>query len=51
LAYSKGKRLSATENSLSVTEIAPTILAWFGVPTPAWMDGSRAPLIAVEAHP
>jgi hypothetical protein len=47
LAYSKGMKLSSTETSMAVTEIAPTILAWFGVPTPPWMDGTRAPLITV----
>jgi len=49
LAYSKGLKLSSSETSMSVTEIAPTILAWFGLPTPAWMDGTRAPLITVAA--
>jgi len=49
LAYAKGLKLSSSETSMSVTEIAPTILSWFDVPIPAWMDGARSPLIRIEA--
>ena len=47
LAYAKGLKLQASESSMFVTEIAPTILSWFDVPTPSWMDGSRGPLIRI----
>lgn len=51
LAYSKGLALEADGASMSVTQIAPTILSWFGVPVPEWMDAASAPAIRVAHKP
>ncbi len=47
LAYSKGLKLEAASDTMSVTEIAPTILSWFDVTIPEWMDRTRSPAIRV----
>lgn len=51
LAYSKGLQLKSAQDSMSVTEIAPTVLSWFDVPIPSWMDGTRAPAIQIAPRP
>ena len=45
LAWSQGRRLRLERPLASVTEIAPTILSWFGLPAPPWMEAGSAPAI------
>jgi hypothetical protein len=47
LAYSKGFQLEAAADTMYVTDVAPTVLSWFGVPIPPWMDAARAPAIRI----
>lgn len=45
IAYSKGLHLEQSQARMSVTDIAPTVLSWFGVEPQPWMTGIRAPAI------
>ncbi len=45
LTWSQGRRLRLERPLASVTEIAPTILSWFGLPAPPWMEAGSAPAI------
>ena len=48
IAYSAGRRLERVRATISVTDIAPTVLSWFGVAPQPWMSGSHAPAIHVH---
>ena len=45
LAWSRGRRLRLERPLASVTEIAPTVLSWFGLPAPPWMQADSPPAI------
>ena len=47
IAYSNGLRLERVRAKIAVTDIAPTVLSWFGVEPAAWMHGTHAPAIHV----
>ena len=48
IAFSKGLRLERARAKISVTDIAPTVLSWFGVAPQPWMNGTHAPAIHVH---
>lgn len=48
IAYSAGRRLEQVRARISVTDIAPTVLSWFGVAPQPWMRGTHAPAIHVH---
>ncbi len=47
LAYSKGRRLERRRAQIPVTDIAPTVLSWFGLPPQPWMKAAGSPAIAL----
>ncbi len=48
LAYSTGRKLETTQQKISVTEIAPTVLSWFGIDRQPWMNGTDSPAIRIH---
>ena len=48
LAYSAGRTLELVRPNVLVTEIAPTILSWFGIAPQPWMTSPGAPAINVH---
>ena len=48
LAYSAGRTIELVRPNLLVTEIAPTILSWFGIAPQPWMTSPGAPAINVH---
>jgi hypothetical protein len=48
IAYSTGLRLEQVRARISVTDIAPTVLSWFGIAPQPWMNGAHAPAIHVH---
>ena len=48
LAFSQGRRLELVRQKISVTDIAPTVLSWFGIPPQPWMNGMGTPAIKVS---
>jgi hypothetical protein len=48
LAYSASRRLEAARASMAVTEIAPMLLGWYGVPPAPWMTAEAEPAIRVS---
>jgi len=48
LAYSAGRTLELVRPNVLVTEIAPTILSWFGIAPQPWMTSTGAPAINVH---
>jgi hypothetical protein len=48
LAYCAGRTLELSRPNVLVTEIAPTILSWFGIPPQPWMTGAGPPAITVH---
>ena len=48
LAYSAGRTLELARPNVLVTEIAPTILSWFGIAPQPWMTSRGAPAINVH---
>jgi hypothetical protein len=50
LAYCKGARVNAPEPVIRVTDIAPTILSFFGLPPQPWMAGDSRIALQVGAR-
>jgi len=48
LAYCAGRELEMVRPVIPVTDIAPTILSWFGIGPQPWMNGAGKP--AIEVH-
>jgi len=48
LAYSAGRQLERVRSDIPVTDIAPTILSWFGIGPQPWMSDAGRP--AIEIH-
>jgi len=48
LAYSAGRTLELVRPNVLVTEIAPTILSWFGIAPQPWMTSAGTPAINVH---
>ncbi len=48
LAYQKGGRIRATQEVVSVTDVAPTILSLFGVAPAAWMRADARPFLTLD---
>jgi hypothetical protein len=48
MAYSKGRTLELARPHIPVTDIAPTVLSWFGIAPQPWMKDAGAPAIAVH---
>ena len=48
LAYSAGHRLEQARSDILVTDIAPTILSWFGIGPQPWMSHAGTPAIAIH---
>ena len=48
LAYSAGRTLELVRPNVLVTEIAPTILSWFGIAPQPWMTSPGTPAINVH---
>jgi hypothetical protein len=48
LAYATGRRLERERAEIPVTEIAPTLLSWFGIGPQPWMRGAGRPAIHVH---
>jgi len=44
-AYSAGRKLEQVRQTIPVTDIAPTILSWFGIPAQPWMKHAGSPAI------
>ncbi len=47
-AYSAGRELERVRPTIPVTDIAPTILSWFGIPSQPWMKHAGDPAINVH---
>ena len=48
LAYSKGRTLELVRQEIPVTDVAPTILSWYGIAPQPWMTDAGRPAIAVR---
>ena len=48
LAYSKVRTLKLVRPEIPVTDIAPTLLSWFGIAPQPWMTDAGRPAIAVR---
>jgi len=48
LAYSKRRMLELVRQQIPVTDIAPTILSWYGIAPQPWMTAAGRPAIAVR---
>ena len=48
LAYSKRRKLELVRQQIPVTDIAPTILSWYGIAPQPWMTAAGRPAIAVR---
>lgn len=48
IAYSAGRELDLVREKIAVTDIAPTVLSWFGIAPAPWMRRSEAPAINVH---
>jgi hypothetical protein len=48
LAYSAGRTLELVRPNVLVTDIAPTVLSWFGIPPQPWMTSPGTPAINVH---
>jgi Type I phosphodiesterase / nucleotide pyrophosphatase len=48
LAHCRGRRLERVRPAIPVTDIAPTILSWFGLGPQPWMTGAGSPAIVVH---
>lgn len=49
LAYAQGHRVHTDRKSIAVTEIAPSILALYGIAPEPWMRSDTAPAFALDA--
>ena len=47
LAFAAGRRLEAVRPRIPVTDVAPTVLSWFGIPPQPWMKSAGAPAIRI----
>jgi hypothetical protein len=47
-AHCRGRRLEQVRAAIPVTDIAPTILSWFGLGPQPWMTGAGSPAIVVH---
>jgi hypothetical protein len=47
LAYSPRLAIESARSDMAVTEIAPTVLSWFGIPPQPWMQDAGPPAISV----
>ena len=48
LVYSRGRKLELVRPQIPVTDIAPMLLSWFGIPPQPWMTDSGRPAIQVH---
>ncbi len=48
LAWSRARELKLERPLASVTEIAPTVLSWFGLPAQPWMEAGSPPAIQLS---
>lgn len=48
LAYSAGRQLEMVRPEIPVTDIAPTILSWFGIAPQPWMRDAGVPAIRIH---
>ena len=48
IAYSAGHKLERMRERVAVTDIAPTVLSWFGIPPAPWMNRADSPAIRLH---